>query len=187
MQGLTPCVRQALSETRNPVRTLKIAAPMAIGSVGIFYMLCNIAYFAAVPKDQFLSSGQTVAATFFGNMFGARAEKVMSVFVALSAFGNVLSVIFSQGRSTFVVLLCWVVDVETNDVVQLFRSWVVKACCPFPRSGLAIGRSTRLLPVCSSTGSYPLSSCWHRRQVMLITSWSSKLSLIHPLLKRRSN
>lgn len=61
-------------------------------------MLCNIAYFAAVPKDQFLSSGQTVAATFFGNMFGARAEKVMSVFVALSAFGNVLSVIFSQGR-----------------------------------------------------------------------------------------
>ncbi|ODM23051.1 High-affinity methionine permease [Aspergillus cristatus] len=88
----------ALSETKNPVRTLKIAAPMAIGSVGIFYMLCNIAYFAAVPKEQFLSSGQTVAATFFGNMFGARAEKVMSVFVALSAFGNVLSVIFSQGR-----------------------------------------------------------------------------------------
>ncbi|EYE92252.1 high affinity methionine permease [Aspergillus ruber CBS 135680] len=88
----------ALSETKNPVRTLKIAAPMAIGSVGIFYMLCNIAYFAAVPKEQFLSSGQTVAAAFFGNMFGARAEKVMSVFVALSAFGNVLSVIFSQGR-----------------------------------------------------------------------------------------
>ena len=112
MQGLTPCVRQALSETRNPVRTLKIAAPMAIGSVGVFYMLYNIAYFAAVPKDQFLSSGQTVAATFFGNMFGARAEKVMSVFVALSAFGNVLSVIFSQGRSTFVILLCWVVDVR---------------------------------------------------------------------------
>lgn len=90
---------QALSETKNPVRTLKIAAPLAIGSVGVFYILCNIAYFAAVPKSQFLSSGQTVAATFFGNMFGARAEKVMSVFVALSAFGNVLSVIFSQGRS----------------------------------------------------------------------------------------
>ncbi|EAU34381.1 high-affinity methionine permease [Aspergillus terreus NIH2624] len=88
----------ALSETKNPTRTLKIAAPIAIGAVGILYMLCNIAYFAAVPKEQFLSSGQTVAATFFGNMFGQRAEKVMSVFVALSAFGNVLSVIFSQGR-----------------------------------------------------------------------------------------
>jgi amino acid transporter len=89
---------QALSETKNPTRTLKIAAPIAIGSVGILYMFCNIAYFAAVPREQFLSSGQTVAAAFFGNMFGERAEKVMSVFVALSAFGNVLSVIFSQGR-----------------------------------------------------------------------------------------
>lgn len=94
---------QALSETKNPTRTLKIAAPIAIGSVGILYMLCNIAYFAAVPKGQMLESGQIVAAVFFGNMFGARAEKVMSVFVALSAFGNVLSVIFSQGRS---MLLC---------------------------------------------------------------------------------
>lgn len=88
----------ALSETKNPTRTLKIAAPIAIGSVGVLYMLCNIAYFAAVPREQFLSSGQTVAAVFFGNMFGPKAEKVMSVFIALSAFGNVLSVIFSQGR-----------------------------------------------------------------------------------------
>ncbi|KAJ6161283.1 hypothetical protein N7470_004679 [Penicillium chermesinum] len=88
----------ALSETKNPARTLKIAAPTAIISVGILYMFVNIAYFAAVPKEQMLKSGSVVAATFFGNMFGARAEKAMSVLVALSAFGNVLSVIFSQGR-----------------------------------------------------------------------------------------
>jgi amino acid transporter len=90
---------QALSETKNPVRTLKIAAPAAVGSVGIFYMLCNIAYFAAIPKQEFLRSGQIIAATFFTNMFGPKGGKAMSVFVALSAFGNVLSVIFSQGRS----------------------------------------------------------------------------------------
>ncbi|KAJ5669165.1 hypothetical protein N7462_010235 [Penicillium macrosclerotiorum] len=87
-----------LSETKNPVRTLKIAAPVAIGSVGILYMLVNIAYFAAVSKEEMLESGTVVAAAFFGNMFGKQAEKVMSVFVALSAFGNVLSVLFSQGR-----------------------------------------------------------------------------------------
>jgi amino acid transporter len=85
---------------------LKIAAPIAIGSVGILYMFVNIAYFAAVPKDQFLASGQIVAAAFFGNMFGSKAEKAMSVFVALSAFGNVLSVIFSQGRSAFPLTYC---------------------------------------------------------------------------------
>ncbi|KAJ5526202.1 hypothetical protein N7494_012852 [Penicillium frequentans] len=87
-----------LSETKNPIRTLKIAAPVAIGSVGVLYMLVNIAYFAAVPKEQMLESGTVVAAAFFGNVFGKQAEKVMSVFVALSAFGNVLSVLFSQGR-----------------------------------------------------------------------------------------
>ena len=61
-------------------------------------MLVNIAYFAAVPKDEILSSGRILAASFFRNMFGEKAERAMSVFVALSAFGNVLSVIFSQGR-----------------------------------------------------------------------------------------
>lgn len=88
----------ALSETRNPIRTLKIAAPTALGIVAVLYMLANIAYFAAVPKEEIISSGRILAASFFRNMFGARAERVMSVFVALSAFGNVLSVIFSQGR-----------------------------------------------------------------------------------------
>jgi amino acid transporter len=87
-----------LSETRNPVRTLKIAAPTALVLVGILYMLTNIAYLAAVPKDEIVSSGRILAASFFRNVFGERAERALSVFVALSAFGNVLSVIFSQGR-----------------------------------------------------------------------------------------
>ena len=65
------------------------------------YMLVNIAYFAAVPKQEILDSGQILAATFFKNMFGARAQKAMAGLVAVSAFGNVMSVIFSQGRSTF--------------------------------------------------------------------------------------
>ncbi|KAA8575347.1 hypothetical protein EYC84_004519 [Monilinia fructicola] len=88
----------ALAETKNPVKTLKMAAPTALAIVGILYMLANIAYFAAVPKEEIMTSGRIVAGSFFRNMFGPRAERVLSVFVALSAFGNVLSVIFSQGR-----------------------------------------------------------------------------------------
>ncbi|BCS21055.1 high affinity methionine permease [Aspergillus puulaauensis] len=118
----------ALSETKNPTRTLKIAAPMAIGSVGILYMLCNVAYFAAVPKDQMLESGQIVAAVFFGNMFGARAEKVMSVFVALSAFGNVLSVIFSQGRI--------VQELGREGVLPLSKLWASNKPFKSPAAGL---------------------------------------------------
>jgi amino acid transporter len=88
----------ALSETKNPVRTLKIAAPLALGSIAVMYMFVNIAYFAAVPKAEIISSGRILAASFFRNVFGEKAERALSVFVALSAYGNVLSVIFSQGR-----------------------------------------------------------------------------------------
>ncbi|KAL3425481.1 high affinity methionine permease [Phlyctema vagabunda] len=88
----------ALAETRNPVQTLKKAAPAALALVSVLYMLVNIAYFAAVPKEEIVGSGRILAASFFRNVFGAKAERVLSVFVALSAFGNVLSVIFSQGR-----------------------------------------------------------------------------------------
>ena len=61
-------------------------------------MLVNIAYFAAVPADEILNSGRGIAANFFRNVFGGTAERALSAFVAISAFGNVLSVIFSQGR-----------------------------------------------------------------------------------------
>ncbi|RMD41295.1 hypothetical protein DV735_g3842, partial [Chaetothyriales sp. CBS 134920] len=88
----------ALSETKDPVKTLKRAAPTAIILVAILYMLANIAYFAAVPRAEILSSGRILAASFFRNVMGSGAERALSVFVALSAFGNVLSVIFSQGR-----------------------------------------------------------------------------------------
>jgi len=88
----------ALSETKNPVRTLKIAAPLAIITISILYMFVNIAYFAAVPKEEIIAAKRLVAASMFRNVFGKTAESALSVFVALSAFGNVLSVIFSQGR-----------------------------------------------------------------------------------------
>ncbi|KAI5835476.1 amino acid transporter [Schizophyllum commune Tattone D] len=88
----------AMSEMKDPVRTIKLAAPIAIICVGIMYMLANIAYFAAVPHEEIASSGRILAASFFRNVFGPKAERALSVFVALSAFGNVMSVIFSQGR-----------------------------------------------------------------------------------------
>ncbi|KAA8896866.1 hypothetical protein TRICI_006821 [Trichomonascus ciferrii] len=88
----------ALAEAKNPNRILKIAAPLALISVAVMYILCNISYFAVVPKEQIASSGRILAAQFFGIVFGKRGETALSVFVALSALGNVLSVIFSQGR-----------------------------------------------------------------------------------------
>ncbi|KAI8825615.1 amino acid permease-domain-containing protein [Fimicolochytrium jonesii] len=88
----------ALGEIRTPVRTIKIAGPLALGVITVLYMLVQVAYFAAVPRDQILGGSQIVASLFFQNMFGESSARALSVFVALSATANVFSVIFSQGR-----------------------------------------------------------------------------------------
>ncbi|CAI4210948.1 unnamed protein product [Parascedosporium putredinis] len=118
----------ALSETKNPVRTLKIAAPLAVGVISILYMFVNIAYFAAVPKEEILAARRLVAASLFRNMFGSTAERALSVFVALSAFGNVLSVIFSQGRL--------VQELGREGVLPFSRFWASNRPFNAPLAGL---------------------------------------------------
>ena len=88
-----------LSEVKSPRRTLAIAAPIAIGGVTTLYVLANVAYFAAIPKDQLVESDVIVAGVFFTNMFGNSAgAKVLPVFVCLSNLGNVLAVSFAHAR-----------------------------------------------------------------------------------------
>ncbi|EMG49520.1 MUP1 High-affinity methionine permease [Candida maltosa Xu316] len=88
----------ALGEIKNPHKVLKIAAPAAFWGIAIAYMLVNIAYYAVVPVDVISASKRILVSDFFFYAFGTNASKAASVFVALSAWGNVMSVIFSQGR-----------------------------------------------------------------------------------------
>ncbi|KIP09738.1 hypothetical protein PHLGIDRAFT_66968 [Phlebiopsis gigantea 11061_1 CR5-6] len=88
----------ALSEIRDPVRTIRLAAPAAMIAITAVYMLVNIAYYAVVDKDTILGSGRIVAALFFGRLWGTGTERVLSAIVALSTLGNVLAVLFSHGR-----------------------------------------------------------------------------------------
>ena len=87
-----------LNEVKNPVRTLKIAGPVGLGICGALYMLANVAYFAAATPEEVAASKQTVAALFMSKVFGEAAEKAISVLIALSAFGNVMTVTFAQAR-----------------------------------------------------------------------------------------
>jgi len=56
-------------------------------------MLANIAYFAGASKEEIKTSGRLVASLLFRNVYGPKVERGLSVFVALSALGNVLSVV----------------------------------------------------------------------------------------------
>jgi amino acid transporter len=87
-----------LSEVRDPVRTIKRAAPFAMLSVTVVYLLVNVAYFAVVSKSDILNSRQIIAALFFRNLFGPTLEKALSAFIALSLLGNILAGQFAQAR-----------------------------------------------------------------------------------------
>ena len=117
-----------LNEVKNPVRTIKIAGPLGLSICGVLYLLANVAYFAAVPKAEILSSGRLVAASLFRNVLGEKAERALSVFVALSAFGNVLSVIFSQGRL--------VQELGREGILPISRFWASNRPFNAPLAGL---------------------------------------------------
>lgn len=51
----------ALSEVRDPVRTIKRAAPLAMFAVSAVYLFINVAYFAVVSKTDILDSRRIVA------------------------------------------------------------------------------------------------------------------------------
>ncbi|KAI0835650.1 amino acid permease-domain-containing protein [Hypoxylon sp. FL0890] len=87
-----------LNEVKRPVHTLKIAGPLGLGICGVLYTLANVSYFAAATPQEVAASGTTVASYFFGKVFGVTAKRVLSVFVGLSALGNVLTITFAQSR-----------------------------------------------------------------------------------------
>lgn len=51
----------ALSEVKDPIRTIKRAAPVAMLGVSTVYILINIAYFAVVSKNDILNSRRIIA------------------------------------------------------------------------------------------------------------------------------
>ena len=87
-------VNSVLSEVRNPVRTVKLAAPLAMICVATVYFFINISYFAVVSKRDILESKRIVAlvievcclvnpfiqlfcrALYFRNLFGPTTERV---------------------------------------------------------------------------------------------------------------
>ncbi|KAG1736583.1 amino acid/polyamine transporter I [Suillus lakei] len=85
--------------TRDPVRTVRKAGFLSLLLVTCLFFFVNVAYVAAVPKDEISNSGQLVAALFFQRVFGGGfAAKTLPIMVALSCFGNIIAVTVGQAR-----------------------------------------------------------------------------------------
>ncbi|BCS30607.1 uncharacterized protein APUU_80909S [Aspergillus puulaauensis] len=88
-----------LSEVKRPHKTLRIALPVAMGLITVLYILANIAYFSAVPKEEFIDSDITIAASMFKNIFDeSAAVKALPALVAISAIGHLLGIAFTVPR-----------------------------------------------------------------------------------------
>ncbi|OAA55270.1 high affinity methionine permease [Niveomyces insectorum RCEF 264] len=119
-----------LNEVRRPVHTLKIAGPLGLGICGVLYLLANVAYFAAATPREIASSGTTVAGFFFGRVFGHTAQRVLSVFVALSALGNVFTITFAQARVNQ--------ELAKEGVIPFQRFWASTWPVGSPSTGLLL-------------------------------------------------
>ncbi|KAG8407322.1 hypothetical protein J3458_020808 [Metarhizium acridum] len=88
-----------VNEIKNPIPSIKKHGFASVLIVAILYILCNVAYFAAVDKAQFAKSKEIAAGVFFTTVFGTgAAETALNVLVMLSAFGNLLAVLVGQSR-----------------------------------------------------------------------------------------
>lgn len=66
-----------MNEIRNPVRTIKIAAPVGLFICGTLYILANVAYYSAGTPEEIAHSGVTVASFFMGRVFGTAAKRAL--------------------------------------------------------------------------------------------------------------
>ncbi|KAF4969013.1 hypothetical protein FSARC_3667 [Fusarium sarcochroum] len=88
-----------VNEVKRPIPTIKKYGFISVVLVAILYILCNVAYFAAVPKKEFAESDEIAAAVFFTSVFGTSgAVTALNVLVLLSAYGNLLAVLIGQSR-----------------------------------------------------------------------------------------
>ncbi|EJD39110.1 amino acid transporter [Auricularia subglabra TFB-10046 SS5] len=88
-----------LSEVKGGARTVRKAGHIAVGLVSTLFFFVNVAFVAAVPKEEIENAGQLVAALFFGKVFGGRAaSKILPAMIACSCAGNLIAVMLAQAR-----------------------------------------------------------------------------------------
>ena len=88
-----------LSEVSRPQKIFPKYTLVAMAIATTLFVLVNIAYLCAVPKDLQFGSTQDMATLFFGQMFGDRAAKrVMAALIAFSIFGNIVVMTFTASR-----------------------------------------------------------------------------------------
>ncbi|KZP23864.1 amino acid transporter [Athelia psychrophila] len=76
-------------KSANPVRTIRKASFISLALASFLFFFVNLAYVAAIPREELRDSGQLVAALFFRRVLGDTwAAKLLPAMVTLSCFGS---------------------------------------------------------------------------------------------------
>ncbi|KDN46771.1 amino acid transporter [Tilletiaria anomala UBC 951] len=86
-----------LGEVRDARRTMVRSSLLGLSLCTVLYLLVNVAYFSAIPKDE-LTKTIAVAGLFAKKVFGSLAEKVACLCIAMSALGNVITITYTASR-----------------------------------------------------------------------------------------
>lgn len=88
-----------LGEIKDPVNTIKIAAPLAILLINLCYFLINMTYLIVIPSEELLKIDEMVGLVLFEKFFGDSIGKiVLSSLIAFSVGGNIITVLFHISR-----------------------------------------------------------------------------------------
>lgn len=66
-----------MNEIKDPVRTIKIAAPTGLLICGTLYILTNVAYYSVGTPQEIANSGVTVVSFFMDRVFGSAAKRAV--------------------------------------------------------------------------------------------------------------
>ncbi|KAH7021463.1 amino acid permease-domain-containing protein [Microdochium trichocladiopsis] len=89
-----------LTEVRTPRRVFPRYTLLTMAFVIVLFLLVNVAYFCAVPRNlPALHEQRNMAIVFFGHMFGNEtAKRVMAAIIAVSISGNLLVMTYTASR-----------------------------------------------------------------------------------------
>ncbi|GMM27632.1 Mup3 protein [Martiniozyma asiatica (nom. inval.)] len=88
-----------MNEIKDPVQTMKIAAPLALLLINACYLLINLSYLIVIPGDELLNIDEMVGSILFEKIFGEDVgRRFLTAIVAFSVAGNIIVVLYHISR-----------------------------------------------------------------------------------------
>ncbi|OBA19389.1 amino acid transporter [Metschnikowia bicuspidata var. bicuspidata NRRL YB-4993] len=92
-------VHTVTNEIKDPIRTLKIAGPVALSIISLTYLVINFTYLAVIPSDEIARSGQLIGSILFEKVFGYHfGKQFLTLSSAICTGGNVFVVLYTISR-----------------------------------------------------------------------------------------